>query len=207
MEVQLLDIGRRFNQGWVFRNINQTFKTNEHVVFRGSNGSGKSTLLQVILGNLTASEGEVKFNIEGQDLDHDGMLHNVSICAPYQELIEEFTLVENLEFQQKLIPFRDNLSIDSIVDVLSLKEHKNKELRSFSSGMKQRVKLAMAILADTQLVLLDEPASNLDKSGIEWYDKLVGSNSADRLFIVCSNSSGEEFEFCTKELNLLDFKQ
>lgn len=206
MEVQLLDIGRRFNQGWIFRHINQTFRTNEHVVFRGSNGSGKSTLLQVILGNLTASEGEVKFKMEGQEFDHDGLLHKVSICAPYQELVEEFTLLENLEFQSKLIPFRENLNIDLIVDVLNLKAHKNKQLRSFSSGMKQRVKLAMAILADTQLVLLDEPASNLDQTGVSWYNELVKSNSKDRLFIVCSNSQGEEFKFCERELNLLDFK-
>ena len=206
MEVQLLDIGRRFNQGWIFRHINETFQSDEHVVFRGANGSGKSTLLQVILGSLTASEGEVKFNVKGQKLDHDGMLHQVSICAPYQELVEEFTLVENLEFQSKLIPFRDGLSLDLVIEIMNLKEHNNKQLKSFSSGMKQRVKLASAILADTQLVLLDEPASNLDQTGIEWYNNLVSENSAGRLFIVCSNSQGEEFSFCKKELNVMDFK-
>lgn len=206
MQVQLLDIGRRFNQGWIFRHLDQTFKTNEHTVFRGANGSGKSTLLQIVLGNLTASEGEVKFLMNQEELDHEGLLHHVSICAPYQELIEEFTLLENLRFQAKLMRFRNGLSVDHIVDILRLKEHVNKELRSFSSGMKQRVKLAMAILADTQLVLLDEPASNLDQSGIAWYNDLVKEHKNDRLFLVCSNSLGEEFEFCSREIDLMNYK-
>lgn len=206
MKVDLQDIGRRFNQGWIFRNLSASFRSNEHVVIKGANGSGKSTLLQIIFGSLTSSEGKVRFNIDDQDLDQESMIHKVTMCAPYLQLIEEFTLKESIEFQGKAIPFRQKLTTDQIIDLMELTPHANKQIKSFSSGMKQRAKLALAIFADVPLVLLDEPAMNLDTNAIDWYVNLVEQNCQNRLFIVCSNSAGEEFPFCTNELDVTRFK-
>ena len=206
MQVDLQDIGKRFNQGWIFRNICASFKSDEHVVITGANGSGKSTLLQIIFGSLTASEGKVLYEVENQKLDYERMIHQVTICAPYLQLIEEFTLKECIEFQRKAIPFRGGLTTVQIMDLIELTKHGNKQLKSFSSGMKQRVKLALAILADVPLVLLDEPATSLDTKAINWYANLVEQHCQNRLFIVCSNSAGEEFPFCTEALNLTHFK-
>lgn len=206
MQVDLQDIGRRFNQGWIFRNLSATFRSNEHVVIKGANGSGKSTLLQIIFGSLTSSEGKVMYRVEDQDVEQDAMVHKVTMCAPYLQLIEDFTLKESIEFQGKAIPFRKGLTLDQIMDLMELKPHANKQIKSFSSGMKQRAKLALSILADVPLVLLDEPAMNLDTKAIDWYGKLVEQHCTDRLFIVCSNSGGEEFPFCTNELDVTSFK-
>ncbi|MFT4680233.1 MAG: ABC-type multidrug transport system ATPase subunit [Granulosicoccus sp.] len=206
MKVDLQDIGRRFNQGWIFRNLSASFRSNEHVVIKGANGSGKSTLLQIIFGSLTSSEGKVNYKVDDQDLDLDSMIHKVTMCAPYLQLIEEFTLKESIEFQGKAIPFREGLESSEIVELMELAPNANKQIKSFSSGMKQRAKLALAILADVPLVLLDEPAMNLDTKAINWYVKLVELHCQDRLFIVCSNSAGEEFPFCTKELDVTGFK-
>jgi ABC-type multidrug transport system ATPase subunit len=206
MQVDLQDIGRRFNQGWIFRNLTASFTSNEHVVIKGANGSGKSTLLQLIFASLTSSEGKINYKFKEQDLDQDSMIHKVTLCAPYLQLIEEFTLKESIEFQSKVIPFREGLTSIEIIDLMELTFHANKQIKSFSSGMKQRVKLALAILADVPLVLLDEPAMNLDIKAIAWYVKLVEQHSQDRLFIVCSNSAGEEFPFCKQELDITLFK-
>ncbi len=92
------------------------------------------------------------------------------------------------------------------MELMQLTQHAKKPLKSFSSGMKQRVKLGLAILADVPLVLLDEPAMNLDQNAIDWYNDLVNTHCENRLFIVCSNSSGEEFPFCKKELDIMKFK-
>ena len=207
MQVDLQHIGRRFNQGWIFRHVNAAFKPNEHVVIKGANGSGKSTLLQIIFGSLTSSEGQIRFSNEHDEFSHDGLIHQVTLCAPYLQIIEEFSLKECIEFQARAIPFRNGFGSSELMEMMELSAHANKPIKSFSSGMKQRVKLALAIVADTPLVLLDEPAMNLDKKAIAWYDKLVADNCEDRLFIVCSNSGGEEFSFCSKSLDITDFKK
>ncbi len=206
MQIDLQDIGRRFNQGWIFRHISVSFKSNNHVVIKGRNGSGKSTLLQMIFGSLTASEGNINFQLNGEKMDQENMAHKVTLCAPYLQLIEEFTLKESIDFQRKVIPFRNDLETADVIAQMDLELHGNKQIRSFSSGMKQRVKLGLVILADVPLVLLDEPAMNLDAKAIAWYVNLVERNAQDRLFIVCSNGAGEEFPFCEQTLDVTDFK-
>ena len=206
IQISLQNVGKRYNHEWIFRGITHTFKQNEHTVILGPNGSGKSTLLQTILGSTVASEGEITYTHKGLPLTVEVGLGLFSIAAPYLELIEEFTLVEALEFHQKMLPFREGLTIDSIVEKLYLADSKNKEVKYYSSGMKQRVKLGLALLSDTPFVLLDEPTSNLDATAIEWYNQLVEENKKDRILLVCSNDQKAEFGFCTQQLNVASYK-
>lgn len=205
-QISLRNVGKRFNHEWIFRGIDHTFQKNEHTVILGANGSGKSTLLQVVLGSSIASEGNLEYTVDGRSYKAEDTLGLFSLATPYLELIEEFTLVEMLEFHQKMKPFRQGLSIDSIVEELYLKEAENKAIRYFSSGMKQRVKLGIALLSDTPFVMLDEPTSNLDAKAIEWYKKLVDENKEGRIIVVCSNDQKDEFSFCTEQLHISDYK-
>jgi ABC-type multidrug transport system ATPase subunit len=205
-QISLQNVGKRFNHEWIFRGIDYTFFQNEHTVILGANGSGKSTLLQVILGSSVASEGELKYTINGIEKTVEETLGSFSLATPYLELIEEFTLTEMLEFHQKIKPFRAGLTIDSIIEKLYLTEAKNKTIRYFSSGMKQRVKLGIALLSETPFVMLDEPTSNLDAKAIEWYKQLVDENKNGRIIIVCSNDQKDEFGFCTSKLYVGDYK-
>ena len=205
-QISLHNVGKRFNHEWIFRGIDHTFKQDEHTVILGANGSGKSTLLQVVLGSAVASEGGLQYSVDGKDHSIEDTLGQFSVATPYLELIEEFTLTEMLEFHQKMKPFRSGLSIDSIVEKLYLAEAKKKPIRYFSSGMKQRVKLGIALLSDTPFVMLDEPTSNLDLKAIEWYKNLVEEHKQGRVIIVCSNDQKDEFSFCTKQLNIMDYK-
>lgn len=206
LQISLQNVGKRYNHEWIFRGIDQTFKQNEHTVIQGPNGSGKSTLLQTILGSIVASEGTLTYSANGREYGVEEGLGLFSVAAPYLELIEEFTLTEALEFHQKMSAFRKGLSIDSIVEILYLEESKNKELKYYSSGMKQRVKLALALLSDTPFVLLDEPTSNLDATAIAWYKQLVELHKQDRILIVCSNDQQDEFGFCENRVELGDYK-
>lgn len=205
-QVSLQNVGKRYNHEWIFRGVNHTFVADEHTVILGANGSGKSTLLQVILGSTVASEGDLSYNAVGSTYKVDETLGLFSLATPYLELIEEFTLTEMLEFHQKMKPFREGLTIPAIIDKLYLSDSKNKAIRYFSSGMKQRVKLAIALLSDTPFVLLDEPTSNLDAKAIEWYKQLVDENKSGRIIIVCSNDQKDEFSFCAKQLNIMEYK-
>jgi ABC-type multidrug transport system ATPase subunit len=206
VQISLRNVGKRFNHEWIFRGIDHTFKQNEHTVILGPNGSGKSTLLQVILGSTVSSEGELEYTVDGSTYAVEETLGMFSVATPYLELIEEFTLTEMLEFHQKMKSFRSDLSIDAIIEKLYLTEAKKKPIRYFSSGMKQRVKLGIALLSDTPFVMLDEPTSNLDAKAIEWYKNLVEENKQGRIILVCSNDQKDEFAFCTQQLNIADYK-
>lgn len=206
MKISLKNIGKRYNNEWIFRGVTTEFIKGEHCAILGANGSGKSTLLQVINGNYTSSEGSIEYVINGQGIVQENIFKQISIATPYLELMEEFTMKEMLEFHGSFKPYLSGVTTPEIIDILGLGKSKDKELKYFSSGMKQRVKLALAILSDTPVVLLDEPTSNLDRAGVEWYQSLVDKYSIDRLFIVCSNKMKDEYFFCTHTLSVEDYK-
>ncbi len=208
MKISLTNIGKRYNYEWIFRKVNYDFISEHNYVIIGSNGSGKSTLLQVIAGSLMNSEGGIEFNIQSSTLkiEEEERYKYLSYCAPYLDLFDELTLTESIEFQEKFKPFQKGLNTKQIIELTELEKAKNKQLKYYSSGMKQRVRLALAVLADTPLLLLDEPTSNLDKKAIEWYQKLVGNYSDNRLIIVASNQQENEYPFCDKQLNIEDYK-
>jgi ABC-type multidrug transport system ATPase subunit len=205
MRISLSDAGKRFNREWIFRKFSYVFETNNAYAIVGPNGSGKSTLLQVIGGAMIASEGKIEYHISGKDYSSDDIFRNISIAAPYLELIEEMTVLEFLSFHQTFKPFKDGFSIPSIIKVVGLEKASNKQIRYYSSGMKQRVKLAQAIFSDTDCLLLDEPCTNLDAEGIDLYQRLITSHSHNRLVIVSSNDE-QEYGFCKEKINVMEWK-
>ena len=207
VNIILTNIGKRYNYEWIFRKLDYEFASQNNYVILGANGSGKSTLLQVIAGNLIASEGEIKYKNQGTNLiPEENIFRHLSFAAPYLELYDEFTLNESIEFQAKFKPFSKGLTTEQIIEITGLEKAKNKQLKFYSSGMKQRVRLALAVLSDTPLLLLDEPASNLDKKAIDWYQRLVNDCGQNRLIIVASNQVEYEYPFCNIQLDIEDFK-
>lgn len=205
MEIVLRNAGKRYRLDWVFRGVDYTFHTGQRYALLGPNGSGKSTLLKVLSGQLSPSRGTVILQLNGQPVDPDQVYRQVSYAGPYIELIEEFTLTEAIDFHTGLKPLLPNLRAENLHDLLALPRARQKELRYFSSGMKQRVKLALAICSDTPVLLLDEPATNLDLAAIDWYKNMVRQFAADRLVVIASNDP-DDAAFCPVHLNILDFK-
>ncbi|MFA6946996.1 MAG: ATP-binding cassette domain-containing protein [Pedobacter sp.] len=205
MRISLEHIGRRFNREWIFRDVNYVFESGSSYAILGANGAGKSTLLQVISGSLGSSEGIISYTKNGILLNPENVFKHLSMAAPYLELIEEFTLRELIDFHFRFKKYRAGLDRDKLIDLLALKKSEHKAIRYFSSGMKQRVKLALAFCSDADMILLDEPASNLDQQGLEWYLSLAERFSSDRLLIVCSNQI-QEYSFCKEQLNIVDYK-
>ena len=205
MKINLEHIGRRFNREWIFRDVNYVFESGSSYAILGANGAGKSTLIQVISGSLSSSEGTISYSKESKILDSENIFQYLSMSAPYLELIEEFTLRELIDFHFKFKSYRSGLDRDSLIDLLALKKSEHKAIKYFSSGMKQRVKLALTFGSDTDIIMLDEPASNLDQQGIEWYLSLVEKYSSNRLLIICSNQL-QEYSFCKEQLMLADYK-
>ena len=206
MKVSLTDAGKRFNRDWIFRHFTYTFEKGNSYAIIGPNGSGKSTLLQVLSGSMQLSEGSGQWSLANGELVNEQVYRQVSICAPYLEVVEEMTLREFLEFHHHFKPFFSTFSIDNIISIVGLQEAGRKQIRYYSSGMKQRVKLAQAIFSDTPFLLLDEPCTNLDITGIELYHQLIDQYCTNRLVIVSSNDE-VEYRFCREKINITDHKK
>ncbi len=205
MKIILEQIGRRFNREWIFRGVNQVFVSGKSYAILGANGTGKSTLLQIISGSLSGSEGMVSYFRDDSPIDIERRFRDLSIAAPYLELIEEFSLSEHIDFHFQFKKYQDGYDKRSVVSLLGLQHSEHKAIKNFSSGMKQRVKLALAFCSDTQILLLDEPTSNLDQQGVEWYMSLIEQFSSNRLLIICSNQE-QEYGFCDERINVEDYK-
>lgn len=202
MNVTLKDISKKYNKEWLFKNLNYTFNINESYAITGLNGSGKSTLLQIIAGFVLSTEG--KIFIDEKETDNT-FYQNISIAAPYLELIEEMTAAEFLQFHLQFKSTINSTSISQILAEVQLSNAANKQIRYFSSGMKQRLKLAQAFFSKSSILLLDEPTSNLDKQGISLYHQLIKSYTQNRLVIICSNDENE-YSFCNHILNINNYK-
>lgn len=205
MMISLSDAGKRFNRDWIFRHFNYTFESDQSYAITGPNGSGKSTLLQALSGGMYINEGNIQYSIDNKQYSIEAIYKQVSICAPYLEVVEEMTLREFLDFHHGFKPFLSGITTDSIIAILGLEKAVNKQIRFYSSGMKQRVKLAQCIFSDTRIVLLDEPCTNLDAAGIELYHSLITDYCKDRLVVVSSNDE-VEYSFCRERINMGDYK-
>lgn len=206
MKIQLEQIGKKFNSEWIFRDVTFSFEENSITAILGRNGSGKSTLLQVVSGNLHPTAGKVIYTEGGLKISEENIFRHLTMVAPYLELIEDFTLQEMLSFHFSFKRYLQGHDISTVTGLLDFPAMKHKQLRQFSSGMKQRVKLVLAILSDVPLILLDEPTMNLDKPGIDWYLNLVNKFSGNRTIIICSNLHQTESAFAGKSLQIEGYK-
>ena len=205
MKIRLTNVSKRFNREWIFRNLNFEFQSERSYAITGPNGSGKSTLLQIIAGATTFNEGDIQYFLSDKKIEEENIYNNISIAAPYLELVEEMTLMEFLQFHSKLKNWLPSFDSKIIISIIRLEEAAEKQIRYFSSGMKQRVKLAQAIFSNVPVVLLDEPCTNLDEESIILYKTLVKDHCKNRLLIISSNDL-QEYDFCDESFDMRDVK-
>jgi ABC-type multidrug transport system ATPase subunit len=213
MKITLTDAGKRFNRDWIFRHISLEFSSGHSYAIIGPNGSGKSTLLQLIAGAIQPSEGKVEYQLQnagnpGADqpmVPPELAYLQLSLTAPYLETVEEMTVTEFLEFHAIFKPFLSGCTVFQIIRLVGLEKAAQKQIRYFSSGMKQRVKLAQAIFSDTSVLLMDEPCTNLDDEGFALYQELIRQYAGGRLVVVSSNDA-QEYGFCRNRVDIMDYK-
>ncbi|TDH19847.1 ATP-binding cassette domain-containing protein [Segetibacter sp. 3557_3] len=212
MRITFSDAGKRFNRDWIFRHFTYTFNLGESYAITGPNGSGKSTLLQSLSGSMEISEGSAVWSANTQtskaaplEIDKENIHQYVAIAAPYLEMIEEMTATEFLQFHSRFKKLAEGITIPEILAIVELEKAGNKQIRYYSSGMKQRVKLAQAFFSAVPILLLDEPCTNLDESGYRLYNKLIEQYGAGKTIVVSSNDTNE-YAFCTHRIKVQDFK-
>lgn len=205
MKITINGTGKRFNYEWILKNIHYTFESGNYYAILGPNGSGKSTLLQMIAGILSPSAGTISYENGDTAVPPEEVFKSLSLAAPYVDVVEEFTMEELFRFQHQFKPFHHNMTVEEALSETAIFPNPAKQIRNFSSGMKQRIKVALAVLSDVPMVLLDEPTTNLDAQGVDWYLELIRKYAGNRLIIICSNAS-REYGFCTKHIDVLKFK-
>ncbi|UII32613.1 ABC transporter ATP-binding protein [Fulvivirga ulvae] len=207
MDVSLQNLAKRYNKEWIFKGLSYELKTGESYALTGSNGSGKSTLLQIISGYHLPSAGNIIYKGQGGLIAQEEVFQHISIATPYMELIEEFTLKEHLDFHFKFRKMREGFTIDKIMESCLLLGARNKYIKNFSSGMKQRLKLALSFYTESDLVLLDEPTSNLDRQGTDWYqERMRQLRKTNATILIASNQEYEYEEFCMQYIDMLKYK-
>jgi len=205
MEVILNQVSRRYNFNYIFKGVSCQFQNASRTVILGANGSGKSTLLQIISGSLTASDGEIQWIHPAGNIPDDEVYKYVAFASPYLELPEEFTFNELLKHHFAFKRTFQGISIKQILALSGLQQAADRRIQYYSSGMKQRVKLSLSILSDADLLLLDEPLSNLDRKASVWYEELIKNYTANKTIIVCSNHQEQEYAFCNSKLELTNY--
>ena len=205
MKITLEGISKRFQRYWIFREVNYEFEGPGAYALLGPNGCGKSTLLRIAAGMQGASKGKVQYDDRGRRLEGTEIFGHISFCAPGMEVVEELTLREFLEFHFSFKRPLPGLDIERIIELVGLKDAGHKTIGDYSSGMKQRVKLAQAIFSDTPVLLLDEPCTNLDLQGVAQYQAWIDQYAKGRLVMVASNDE-REYYFCKHKLVIEDYK-
>lgn len=205
-EIDLKNAGKRYNSEWIFKNLTTTFGSGSATVILGGNGSGKSTALRSIFGYAPLSKGEILYLRNKKIIKQSEVYKHFSICAPYLELYEELTLDELAKFHFSLKPALDGFPVSNFSEFIDLKRAADKPVKYFSSGMKQRVRLGLALMSDVEAIFLDEPTSNLDRKAIEWYRDTVIEFRKDRILLVASNQQKDEYFFCEEKIEIEKFK-
>lgn len=198
--------GKRFASDWIFRDLSFRSESGSCTAVTGSNGSGKSTLLQLLAGYLSLNEGTISLIDGALKVKREDWFRHISIATPYLELPEDLSPVEVFEFQQVFKPFLPGIGPEDFLRITQLERSSNKPIRHYSSGMKQRLKLGLCLLSGASLLLLDEPVSNLDQEGIQWYRELIAEFRRGRSVWVCSNAVHDETFYCDQNLQIGSYK-
>lgn len=197
------DLGHAFGTRVLFRRLAFRVTPEAPLAITGANGAGKSTLVQVLAGLLTPRKGRVELVLEGRAVPEAQRPFACGLVAPYLQVYEGLTVRENLAFvaHARRLDRLDARTAD-VLALVGLTARADDLVSTFSSGLKQRVRYAAALLPDPPVLLLDEPTANLDAAGFEMVAR-VRTRQAERggLLVVATNDP-DEAAWCAQEVRV-----
>jgi ABC-type multidrug transport system ATPase subunit len=201
MKITLENLSKRYQYDWIISNLDFVFEPNSITGINGINGSGKSTLIKLISGYLSPSKGKISYHLDRNQIDRSDLFGFLSMAAPYTDLIQEYDAEEMFLFHSKFKKMRKEFNVNDFLRKVNLTGNKGKQIQYYSSGMKQRLQLAIALFTDSKVLLLDEPTSYLDNQNKEWFYDLLKEEISDRTVIIASNDL-DDFRYCTNVISL-----
>ena len=203
----LQGLTKSFGRRLIFKNINAEFQSGSIYGLAGSNGSGKSTLAKIIADILSPTSGKVIHKIEDQEVSSEKLHNHLGFVSPYLMLYDEFSAEENLIHFMKIRGLQiNNDRIKSLLNEFSLYERRNDLLKAYSSGMKQRIKFIFSLIHSPELMIFDEPTSNLDVSGKDKVYEIIERESKNNLIIIASNEESD-LALCKERIFVEEYKK
>lgn len=201
--VRAENISRTFNRRTIFSEISFSVSAPGSISITGKNGAGKSTLAKIIAGVLSASKGEIIYELDGKKIDDERRKAHIGFVSPYLNLYDEFSAMENLFLLLRIRACRNQFSgqIEPLLRRFNLWERREDAVRAYSTGMKQRLKYVFALAHSPSVLILDEPTTNLDNDGIKVVEEVVREQKRTSLLIVATNDSAEA-AWCEKSIQL-----
>jgi len=205
--VEAIKLNKTFGRRLIFNDIN--FRLAEPGIFgiSGPNGSGKSTLVKIIAGLLSSTKGKVSYKNSEKEIIPEKLHNHIGFVSPYLILYEEFSAWENLEYFAKIrgISF-DKDYAKKLLERFLLYNRRNDLVKTYSSGMKQRMKFIFALIHRPELLIFDEPTSNLDNEGRNSVYEIIEDKSKESIIIIASNDKAD-LDLCPEILDLTAFKK
>ncbi len=204
--LQAINLSKNFGRRLIFKDINFRIDCCGIMGISGANGAGKSTLVKILAGISSPSSGKIIHKIEDKEIISENLHNHIGFVSPYLVLYEEFSTWENLNYFAEIRAVKFNKEkIEYLLNQLLLFDRKNDLVKTYSSGMKQRLKFIFALMHSPELIILDEPTSNLDQEGKDSVYKIIKEESKSAIVIIASNEQSD-LSFCSTEIKLEDFK-
>lgn len=201
------NISKEFNKKKLFDGVSFSLSQHSSLAITGKNGTGKSTLLKILCGLLSPTKGNWELVINENKIPSQECYKHIGLVSPYLNLYDEFSGAENLEYIGKMRGLSSDFqgNIDELLHNFALHKHRKKEVRYYSSGMKQRLKYCAALLHKPEILFLDEPQSNLDVDGIEVVRTYMKKQTETGILIFATNDS-DDLGFAQTVLDLNTLK-
>ena len=200
LSFEINNLRKNFDRKTIFRDLNFSLSNRDSMAITGRNGSGKSTLIKILANVLVQTSGSIGLNINNKVIERGDYYKYVGLVSPYLNLYDEFSGYENLRFVTKVRGVPPEY-IDPVLEKVGLYERRHDHVKIYSSGMKQRLKIAFSVIHRPLILLLDEPTSNLDSQGIETVDRISDEYKKNFILIIATNDEHER-SLCEKEVNL-----
>ena len=205
------NLGKKYTDKLIFRNLSLKLENKSSLVITGKNGSGKSTLIKILANVIKESKGTYNIILEGEEILRENFFRFTGLLSPYLNLYDELTGYENLEFfyslksKEKISKAKLDEKINYILNEVNLYPRRNDLMKNYSSGMRQRLKFAFAVINEPLLLLLDEPRTNLDNEGIDVVYKFADRQKENGILVIATNES-EDTSLCDDKINIEDYK-
>ncbi len=191
-------VSHRYGGREVFTGVNASVQSGQTAVVSGSNGSGKSTLLKIAAGLLSAKSGDVDIHIDGRLCNQMERRRDIGYLSPDLSLYGELTAAENLQFFANMQGIHlTKIDLTHTLTKVGLQGRGRDLVRAYSSGMRQRLKYAYALLGNPRILLLDEPTANLDTAGVELVENIVAEHTrrADGCLTILATNEPREMNW------------
>jgi heme exporter protein A len=197
------DIAKDFNRRPIFRDISFSLSSPSSLAITGKNGAGKSTLSKILAGLIGSTRGSLTYTLNDKQVGIEEFKHYIGFVSPYLNLYDEFTALENLQLLSRIraTTQQNEVRMKELLNLVSLWQRRDDLVGTFSSGMKQRLKYAFALLHNPIVLILDEPTSNLDEEGIEFVQRMVKQQKEEGVLIVATNDK-EEAGWCAQKIHV-----